>query len=67
MATLSFTGLPPSNGSNGCVRQQRSFTSSKAKRSLALGTDCDNEAKNGFKSFRLFTLLVLLIVIEILL
>jgi hypothetical protein len=48
-----FTGSPRSSGSNGCVRQQPSFTSSKAKRILTFGTDRDNESKNGFKS-RLF-------------
>src|SRR4029453_10341667 len=47
-------------GSNGCVRQQLSFTSSKAKQILPFGIDRDNETRNGFKS-RLFTLLVLVL------
>ena len=63
-----FYRLTPEQRLDGCVRQQPSFTSSKAKQILPFGTDRDNETRNGFKS-RLFTLLllVLLIVIEILL
>ena len=45
--TLSFTGSPPSKGSNGCVRRQLSFTNSRAKQILPFGTDKDNETSNG--------------------
>ena len=62
--TPSFTGLPPSSGSNGYVRPRHSFTSSKAKQILPFGTDRDNETRNRFKS-RLFTLLVLVLLMAI--
>jgi hypothetical protein len=67
LVTSEFYRLTPSNGSGGCLRQQPSFTRSKANQILPLGTDRVNETKHGFKSRRFFTLLVLLIVIEILL
>jgi hypothetical protein len=37
--TPNSIGSPPSSGSNGYARRRRSFTSSKAKRILTLGTD----------------------------
>ena len=62
-----FYRLTLSNGSNGYARQQPSFTNSKAKPTLALGANRDNGLGMVFKRRRLFTLLLLLIVIEILL
>jgi hypothetical protein len=61
-----FYRLTPEQRLECCVRQQPSFTSSKAKRILTFGTDRDNESKNDFKS-RVFSFLALPIVIEILL
>ena len=50
MVTLNFIDLLLNNGSNGYVRQQPSFTNSKAKPTLALGADRDNGARNGFQT-----------------